>query len=89
MTANKPVSSAHSEDRDPDDAPELDADFFARAEVYDGERLLRRGRPATVHPKVSTTIRLSQHVLSHFKAGGPGWQTRIDDALADFVKKQA
>jgi hypothetical protein len=30
---------------DPDDAPVLTKAFFAAADVYEGERLLRRGRP--------------------------------------------
>ena len=30
---------------DPDDAPELGADFIERANVYEGARLVRRGRP--------------------------------------------
>ena len=47
---------------------------FAKAKV-------RRGRPQTANPKISTTIRLSPEVLEHFKAGGPGWQSRIDEAL--------
>ncbi len=54
-------------------APEWQA-TFAKAEV-------RRGRPKSETPKVSTTIRLSPEVLDHFRAGGPGWQTRIDDTL--------
>ena len=29
---------------DPDDAPELDADYFERADVYVGEKLVKRGR---------------------------------------------
>ncbi|WP_155774098.1 BrnA antitoxin family protein [Rhodovulum sp. MB263] len=41
----------------------------------------QRGRPKAARTKVSTTIRLSPEVLEHFKAGGPGWQTRIDEAL--------
>lgn len=54
------------------------------AEVFPdlAESLRRsRGRPKADSPKVSTTIRLSKVVLDHFKAGGPGWQTRIDEAL--------
>lgn len=27
------------------------------------------------------TLRLSASVLEHFKAAGPGWQTRIDETL--------
>ena len=69
-------------DSDPDTAPNLSADGwprkFARATV-------RRGRPPVVNPKVSTTIRLSQDVIDHFKAGGRGWQTRIDAALREWI----
>ncbi len=54
-------------------APEWQA-AFAKTEV-------RRGRPKSETPKVSTTIRLSPEVLDHFRAGGPGWQTRIDETL--------
>jgi len=35
---------------------------------------------------VSTTIRLSQDVLDHFRAGGRGWQTRINEALRERIK---
>lgn len=31
--------------------------------------------------KIPVSIRLSQDVVEHFKAGGPGWQGRIDEAL--------
>lgn len=61
-----------------DDAPDLSTpewrEKFAKAK-------LRRGRPQAASPKISTTIRLSPEVLDHFKAGGPGWQSRIDEAL--------
>jgi uncharacterized protein (DUF4415 family) len=49
----------------------------------------RAGRPAgTVKaaPKVSTTIRLSPDVVQAFRAGGDGWQTRIDAALKDWLQ---
>ena len=69
-------------DSDPETAPDLSADGwpekFARATV-------RRGRPPSANPKVSTTIRLSQDVIDHFKAGGRGWQTRIDSALREWI----
>lgn len=31
--------------------------------------------------KVPLSIRLSPEVVSHYKATGPGWQTRIDEDL--------
>ena len=48
---------------------------------------MRRGRPPSANPKVSTTIRLSRDVIEHFKAGGRGWQTRIDAALREWIEK--
>lgn len=49
----------------------------------------RVGRPVgslKAAPKVSTTIRLSQDVIQAFKSVGDGWQTRIDEALKDWLK---
>jgi uncharacterized protein (DUF4415 family) len=34
---------------------------------------------------VAISIRLSEDVLSRFKASGPGWQSRIDSALKDWL----
>lgn len=69
-------------DFDPDNAPDLSRDGWpdklARSPV-------RRGRPPAARPKVLTTIRLSPDVIDHFKAGGRGWQTRIDAALRDWI----
>jgi uncharacterized protein (DUF4415 family) len=39
--------------------------------------------------KVAVSIRLSPEVVKHFKAKGPGWQSRIDDALRKIAKKKA
>ncbi len=76
--------NAESTDRDfdRDTAPDLSADGWPEkfAEVP-----VRRGRPPLAKPKVSTTIRLSQDVINHFKAGGRGWQTRIDAALREWI----
>jgi uncharacterized protein (DUF4415 family) len=40
----------------------------------------RGGRPAG-SDKQSVSIRLDKDVVEKFKAGGPGWQTRINAAL--------
>lgn len=46
-----------------------------------------RGRgPQKAPPKISTTIRLSPEVVQAFRAGGVGWQTRIDAALKDWLR---
>ena len=31
--------------------------------------------------KVAVSLRLSRDVVERFKADGPGWQTRMDEAL--------
>jgi uncharacterized protein (DUF4415 family) len=36
--------------------------------------------------KIPVSIRLSPEVVEHFKAGGPGWQRRIDEALKRIAK---
>jgi uncharacterized protein (DUF4415 family) len=67
---------------DPDDAPALTEEHFRRADVYEGDRLVRRGRPPVgAEPKLAVKLRLPRHVIEVFKAGGPGWQTRISNTL--------
>ncbi len=41
----------------------------------------RPGRPPKPHRKVEIKLRIDPDVLEAFKAGGPGWQTRMHDAL--------
>jgi uncharacterized protein (DUF4415 family) len=74
---------------DPDDAPEWSDDVFERAEIRQGDRvvrsaagtLTRRGRPRLEQPKKQVTLRLDQDVIDRFRADGPGWQSRINEAL--------
>jgi uncharacterized protein (DUF4415 family) len=80
-----------------DDNPEWTAEDFARArpasEMFPPEILAQfrnmRGRPPKdeAQKKVAVSIRLSPDVLAHFKCGGPGWQSRIDEALRRVVKR--
>ena len=37
--------------------------------------------------KTPVSIRLDQAVLDHFKAQGPGWQGRINDALLGLIRR--
>ena len=74
---------------DPDEAPHLDRDWFQRAEIRDGGRLIRParavGRPKKNAPKVAVSIRLDPEVLAYFRATGRGWQSRINEALRKAV----
>ncbi|MES2434622.1 MAG: BrnA antitoxin family protein [Pseudomonadota bacterium] len=61
-----------------DDIPDLTTPYwsakFAAARV-------QRGRPKSTAPKISTTLRLDPEVLDAFKSSGPGWQSRMNEAL--------
>ena len=48
----------------------------------------KRGRPLG-STKESTTVRFDRDVLDAFRAGGPGWQTRMNDALRDWLKEHS
>ena len=66
---------------DPDDAPRLSREWFERADLYRGDKLVRRGRPKAASPKEAVNLRLDADVLEFFRKTGPGWQTRINEAL--------
>lgn len=70
---------------DPDDAPELTEEFFERADEYIGDTLVRRGRPRAERTKQAVTIRYDADIIAAFKATGAGWQTRMNDALRDWL----
>ncbi|MHB1495064.1 MAG: BrnA antitoxin family protein [Acidithiobacillus sp.] len=46
------------------------------------------GRPVGAL-KESTTIRFDRDVLETFRASGPGWQTRMNAALRDWLKSHS
>ena len=48
--------------------------------------LKQRGRPRKEVTKQAVSIRLSPEVIETFKSSGNGWQTRIDEALKDWLK---
>lgn len=74
---------------DPDDAPELTQDWFDRAEIRHGDRVIRPGRPPLPAPKRQVTIRLDAALLDQMRATGPGWQTRINEAVREWLAKNA
>ncbi len=51
------------------------------------ERIVRKRGPQKTPTKIPVSIRLSPEVVKHFKAKGPGWQSRIDAALRKIAKK--
>jgi len=59
----------------------------AEREAQKKRRQGERGKQVTP-TKMMVTMRLSADVLEHFRATGPGWQTRIDEYLKKWVKSQ-
>ncbi|MBI4755997.1 MAG: BrnA antitoxin family protein [Betaproteobacteria bacterium] len=46
----------------------------------------RRRGPGRAPLKVPTTIRFDADVLAALKASGKGWQTRVNEAMRDWLK---
>jgi uncharacterized protein (DUF4415 family) len=74
-----------AEDLAEDDAPDLSTPEWR--EKFSDARV-RRGRPPAELTKVSTTIRLDADILDAFRAGGAGWQSRINAALREWLRNQ-
>jgi uncharacterized protein (DUF4415 family) len=81
------------------DAPEATPEWFAKArpasEVLTGlfgqpaaQEMLKpkRGRPALATPKEHVNIRLDADIVGAFKETGAGWQTRLNNALRDWLR---
>lgn len=51
-----------------------------------GKVAARRRGPGRAPAKVSTTIRFDADVLAALKATGPGWQTRINDVMREYIE---
>lgn len=64
---------------DPDAQPLTDGDMAKM-------KLVRRpGRPAGSGTKVQLTVRFDADVVDEFRKTGDGWQTRMNDALRDWL----
>ena len=97
MTRNN-GASAHA--WDDDHIPELTDEQLDRAEFSIGNVVVRpaRDRDGNAQPRLNpgrpplgdaakrqVTLRLDGEVVEAFKAGGPGWQSRINAALRGAV----
>jgi uncharacterized protein (DUF4415 family) len=72
------------------DNPEWTKDDFAKAKPFNEDfPAMRKGRGPNKEPtKELVSLRLSPEVLRHFKADGPGWQTRIDETLVKIARRK-
>ncbi|MDA0790133.1 MAG: BrnA antitoxin family protein [Proteobacteria bacterium] len=69
------LAKMKDKDIDTSDIPELDDDFFERAEIR-------------VPPKQPVTLRLDADVVVWFKSQGQGYQTRINKLLRRYMENQ-
>jgi uncharacterized protein (DUF4415 family) len=76
---------------DPEDGP-YDPNDDEATEKWLSEAIITHGRgqrgPQKAPTKRLVSLRLSPEVLEHFKATGPGWQTRIDQTLKSAIRKK-
>jgi uncharacterized protein (DUF4415 family) len=70
-----------------DDLPEITEQWLAGADLYDGKKLVRRGRPPLENPRKLLSLRLQPQVIAKWKASGPGWQTRMVKVLEQSAPK--
>ncbi len=88
MTANRrsigsdlaKVDAYRNTSADYEDIPEITDEDFARATPHDNGKPLR-GRPPIGGGKQQVALRIDRDVIAVFRAGGPGWQSRINGIL--------
>jgi uncharacterized protein (DUF4415 family) len=75
-----------------DDNPEWTDDMLKQSIRFDAlpislkDKLAARGRQ-TLPTKISTTVCFDAEVLSAFKSTGHGWQTRMNNALKEWLRE--
>ena len=70
------IAEVKDEDIDFSDIPELDEEFWDRAELIEPDRTDQ------------ITMRVKRSVLAYFKASGKGYQTRMNRVLESYVRAQ-
>ena len=68
------IAAVKDEDIDYSDIPELDEEFWERAELLEPDRTDQ------------ITMRVKRSVLAYFKAPGRGYQTRMNRVLESYVR---
>jgi uncharacterized protein (DUF4415 family) len=90
--SKKDAISYASEDGsyDPNDAETTRA-WLAQVDLIRKGKVVRRGKRGSqkAPTKKLVSLCLLLEVIDHFKAGGPGWQTRTDSMLLESIKRSA
>jgi uncharacterized protein (DUF4415 family) len=85
----KAVDAYKLRKEDYDEIPELTEADFARGVWHRGGKPVShgpRGRPKSKNPKLPISLRLDPDVVAHFRRGGRGWQSRINQILRKVAK---
>ncbi|RZI25544.1 hypothetical protein EUX53_08595 [Pseudomonas orientalis] len=69
----------------PKPASEVPVGLFGKAQAKEMLKP-KRGRPKSIATKEHVNVRFDADVLERFRASGPGWQMRMNAALADWLK---
>jgi uncharacterized protein (DUF4415 family) len=65
--------------------PELDDEWFGKAQLHEAGKPVRRGRPPSDQRKQVVSLRLDPEIVEAFRASGSGWMTRMNDVLKHSV----
>lgn len=85
--ANAPETAVEDADNPPTRPGDWDKAIASRSlGELRGELAKRRRGPQKQPTKVATTIRFDADVLAALKASGRGWQTRVNDAIREWLK---
>lgn len=72
---------------DAETPPEITDAWISEADLYQGDKLVRRGRPKLAAPRQLLSLRLPPKVIARWRATGPGWQTRMVEVLEESAPK--
>jgi uncharacterized protein (DUF4415 family) len=93
MKTKRKPDHISQEDWDAVDSPELTDEMLKRMRpasevVPDLVEAYRRsrGRPPKAVTKIATTLRLDADIVESFRGTGRGWQTRMNEALRDWLR---
>jgi uncharacterized protein (DUF4415 family) len=74
-----------------EDIPELTDEWFGKAEFAVGGKVVRPAkhteRPKSGAAKKLIMLRLDPDVIERFRATGPGWQSRINAVLREYLER--
>jgi uncharacterized protein (DUF4415 family) len=69
----------------PEDGPYDPNDAAAVDRYWKSAKVTRHRGPQKSPTKVAVTVRYGRDVIDYFKRKGRGWQTRMDEALREYI----